>query len=388
MKILYYDCSSGISGDMNLSALLDLGIDKTYLECELKKIDLIGYQLNVEKTKRKSITGTKLQVIITKKQKHHRLYKDIKEIIQQSGIDNKAKEISLKIFEVIANAEAKVHGTTPDNVHFHEVGAIDSIVDIVGAGICIAYLNPDQIIFSPPELGSGLIECAHGTLPVPAPATTEILKDIPVKMGNCVFESTTPTGAAIIAALADKVTTTFDFMYNKVGYGIGHKEDPKMLNILRVFLGEQKTNMDIDTEPAMLLECNIDDMNPEHYEYAMEQLLEHGALDVFITPIIMKKSRPGNLLSVICSSNLSDNMKKIIFTNTSSIGIRETDIIKNNLKREIKKINTQLGEISVKFTFLDGEILHKKPEYNECKALAKQHNLTIKEVSEIINKEL
>jgi len=282
MKILYYDCFAGISGDMNLGAMLDLGIDQKYLLKELGKLPFDSYQLKIYKDKRGGITGTKVDVEVSSPKKtsqqtglNKRSFRDITKIIKQSNLSAHVKKISLDMFTCLAQAEAKIHGHKIEDVHFHEVGAIDSIVDIVGAAICLDYLKVDKVIFSPIQVGSGIINCSHGILPVPAPATAEILQGIPIKTGLVPFEATTPTGAAIIAATASSFTDKIDFTPQKIGYGLGSK-DSTIPNVLRLFLGEISTGAaksdDLETGEAVIIECNIDDMNPELYDTLMERL--------------------------------------------------------------------------------------------------------------------
>jgi len=236
MKILYYDCFSGISGDMNLAAMLELGVPEEFLKESLKKLKISNFELIVEKSKINSIGGTKVTVNLTKEDKAHRHLSDIKEIINSSGLNLNVKQISISIFEKIAIAEAHIHQTTPEKIHFHEVGAVDSIVDIVGAAICIDFFKPDKVICSTIELGKGFVKCAHGIIPVPAPATLEILKNIPVSIGNQNFETTTPTGAAILATIVDEFSDNVNININKTAYALGHKKSKKP-NMLRVMLG-------------------------------------------------------------------------------------------------------------------------------------------------------
>jgi pyridinium-3,5-bisthiocarboxylic acid mononucleotide nickel chelatase len=310
MKILYYDCFAGISGDMNLGAMLDMGVDQKYLLKELDNLPIDSYKIKVYKDKRGGITGTKVDVIVPPQKKassrhtqKKRTFRDITRMIRQSNLSANVKRISIDIFTRLARAEGKIHGHKIEDVHFHEVGAIDSIIDIVGAAICLDYLKVDKVISSPIQVGSGIINCSHGTLPVPAPATAEVLQGIPIKTGLVPFEATTPTGAAIIAATAVSFTEKIDFTPLKIGYGLGSK-DSSIPNVLRLFLGEISANDakadDPETGEAVIIECNIDDMNPEFYDALMERLFAAGAHDVFLTPIIMKKSRPAVMVSVLC----------------------------------------------------------------------------------------
>lgn len=436
MKILYYDCFSGISGDMNLGAMIDLGVDKDYLINELSKLNISGYEIEVSKDNRKGITGTKVNVKLNNEEcnhehnhehehgkhehihdlhehihnlnnkehehnhkegeHHHRNLSDIETIIDNSSLNEKVKNLSKKIFLKVAEAEAKIHGKSLMEVHFHEVGAVDSIVDIVGAAICFDYLNVDKIMSSKVELGGGFVKCAHGLFPVPAPATAEILKGVPVKLGGVPFETTTPTGAAILKAVVDEFTDKKDFKINKVSYGIGHR-DTDIPNVLRVYLGETqekiKDEFNIDKnnkiyEDAVMIECNIDDMNPELYDYVMERLFNEGAMDVFMTPIIMKKGRPGIKLSVLCDEDIEEKLIEIILKETTTLGIRKYKVEKTMLKREFSLVKTKYGEVRIKSSFFNNKKIKSKAEYDDCKKIAIENNISINEVYDEVNKEL
>mgnify|MGYP002756084707 FL=1 len=277
----------------------------------------------------------------------------------------------------VAEAEAKVHGKTLYEVHFHEVGAIDSIVDIVGAAICLDYLKVDKIMASHVQVGGGFVKCAHGLMPVPAPATVEILKGIPINVGVVQFETTTPTGAAILAENVQEFTSKIDFSIKKIGYGIGHR-DLDIPNVLRVYLGEDNSLEKI--EEQYILETNIDDMNPEFYGYIEEKLFDAGALDVFKTPIFMKKGRPGIKLSVLISEKIEKDILDIVFEETTSIGVRKYKVEKIMLNREFSKVETQYGEVTIKKSYYKGNLVKYKPEYEECKKIAKENNITMEKV--------
>jgi pyridinium-3,5-bisthiocarboxylic acid mononucleotide nickel chelatase len=379
MRILYYDCFSGISGDMNLGAMIDLGIDKEYLIGELNKLNLKGWELIVQKDQRHGIFGTKVIVQQTKHEHAHRHLSDIEKIISNSTLDSKTKELSRKIFMKVALAEASVHRIPIDEVHFHEVGAIDSIIDVVGAAICYNALNVDGVHVSPVELGSGFVKCDHGILPVPAPATAEIIQGIPVKKGGVDFEATTPTGAAIITTLGTEFGHESTITIEKTAYGIGHKDHPIVPNLLRVFLGE-KTAASESGHTALHLECNIDDMNPEFFEYISDRLFIAGASDVYFSNIIMKKGRPGILLNIICEAEKAESLKDIIFTESTSLGIRTFRFIKDTLARKFEKINTIYGDVTVKRSFYNETEVSCKPEYDDCRRIASQNGIPLKEV--------
>ncbi|NMM64919.1 nickel pincer cofactor biosynthesis protein LarC [Clostridium sp. P21] len=424
MKILYYDCFCGISGDMNLSALIDLGVPKEYLIQELSKLNLDSeYEIKVEGSAKLGITGTRADVILKNSTRiseqvlhtehnhehshhhsgennhnhehsheehvyndehHHRNLKDIEKIINSSDLNDKVKKLSLDMFMKVAEAEAKVHGKDIYEVHFHEVGAIDSIVDIVGAAICLDYLKVDKIIASPVQVGGGFVKCAHGLMPVPAPATVEILKNVPINVGIVQFETTTPTGAAILAANACEFTTNIDFSIKKIAYGIGHR-DLEIPNVLRVYLGEKESTEEI--EEQYILETNIDDMNPELYGYVEEKLFEAGALDVFKTPIFMKKGRPGTKLSVLVSEKNEKDVLDVVFEETTSIGVRKFKVEKIMLNREFSKVKTEYGDITIKKAYYKGKLVKYKAEYEECKAIAKEKNISINKVYKAVYKQ-
>ncbi len=378
MKLLYYDCFSGISGDMNLGAMIDLGIDPAYLTDELNKLNLKGWELVVEKAQRHGISGTKATVKQTRHEHVHRHLSDIEKIINESALDLKTKELSLKIFRVVAEAEAEVHGVSVDKIHFHEVGAVDSIVDIVGAAICFNKLDVDAVAVSPVELGSGFVKCAHGTLPVPAPATVEIIKGLPVKKGGVDFEATTPTGAAILATLVTLAKAPAAIRIERTAYGAGQKDHPEVPNLLRVFLAYTEELQ--EGHDAMMIKCNIDDMNPEFFEHISEELFKAGAADVFTTNIIMKKGRPGNVLNVICECGHEDKVKEIIFTETTSVGVRTYPFRKDTLARKFDSVNTPFGNITVKRSYYKNKEVSCKPEYEECRKIALANGLPLKEV--------
>jgi uncharacterized protein (TIGR00299 family) protein len=379
MKILYYDCFCGISGDMNLGAMIDLGIEKEYIIRELKKLNISGWNLVIKKDQRHGIKGTMVTVERTKHDDHHRHLSDIEKIITESSLDREIKDLSMKIFMKVAESEARVHGIPLDKVHFHEVGAMDSIIDIVSAAICYNYLKVDEVHVSTVELGGGMVQCEHGILPVPAPATAEILKDIPVKKGGVDFEATTPTGAAILASLGDTFNSKVAFRITKSGYGVGHKEHPEVPNLLRVFLGESVDETSSGHE-AILIECNIDDMNPEFYEYISEKLFSTGASDVFLTNIIMKKGRPGIVLNTICEKENTDTLKGVIFTETTTLGVRTFPFKKDTLVRISETHNTSFGPVNYKRSFYRDREVSLKPESDDCRRIASETGLPVKEI--------
>ncbi|MCK4466242.1 MAG: nickel pincer cofactor biosynthesis protein LarC [Bacteroidales bacterium] len=388
MKILYYDCFSGISGDMNLAAMIDLGLDKNFLLSELKKLKLSGYTIRFSKEQRSGITGTRVDVITDPSENQiHRNLSDIEKIIDTSDLNKQVKSLSKRIFQKLGKAEAHVHNKPISKIHFHEVGAIDSIIDIVGAAICYDYFQFDKIFASSVELGGGFIKASHGVLPVPAPATVEILKNIPTKIGGANFETTTPTGAAILSTLVNDFTDKIEMVIHKTGYGIGHKvtESP---NLLRVYVGETDSVKNSDKQKeseACMIECNIDDMNPEWYDFIMEKLFDQGVQDVFFTPLMMKKNRPAIKISVLCSPDQMNKVKELLFIETTTLGLRTYKVDKTALERKLSKLATDYGEVTIKSCYYQNKLLHSKPEYEDCKQIAKERNIPIREVIEHIN---
>ncbi len=392
-KILYYDCFAGISGDMNLGALVDLGVDPEYLENELGKLNIEGFRLDVRRDIRKGISGTKVTVVIENQQNEkHRHLRHIEELVNSSSLSDKIKVKSLAIFDMIAIAEAKVHNISKEKVHFHEVGALDSIADIVGAAICQEKLEVDEIHASPIQLGGGFVNCAHGKMPVPTPATAEIVEGLPVRSGLVDYEATTPTGAAILAATVCHFTSEMELNISRTGYGIGQR-DGEIPNVLRVYLAQNKTGgtggaEDLEIQEAIMIECNMDDMNPEWYLYVTDLLFEAGAADVFMTPIVMKKSRPAFKLSVLCDLDMATKLKEILFTETSSIGLREYTVQKNILRREVLVIQTKYGEVHVKRSYYGGNVVNEKPEYEDCRLLAEKNRVSLEEIRKEVYKNL
>ncbi len=382
-KILYFDCFSGISGDMTLGAMLDLGVDQKEFFYQLESLGIQGYHLKVHKKQVNGITGTDFDVIINQELSYHphRHLSDIEKIIENSKVNEEAKSLAKQIFQVIARSEAKTHGKSLDEIHFHEVGAIDSIVDIVGVAICMSLLQPDLIVSSPLHLGSGTVTCAHGVLPVPAPATADILQDVPVYSTGVKGELVTPTGAAIIKTIANEFGPLPAMTIQKSGYGTGKKqlETP---NLLRLFWGEASDD-NLQNE-LLLLETNIDDMNPEIYSYLLPLLLEQGALDAYLTNIIMKKGRPGVLLSVLCIQEDASKFEEIILAETSTLGVRKIKLARSCLDRRQTLIETELGTVNVKSAYKDGLLLKSAPEYEDCRKLAQKKGLPLKKVYEIV----
>lgn len=384
-KILYYDASSGISGDMNLAALVGLGVDFSYLCSELEKLNLSGeFHLEQKNVVKNGIAATKIDVVLLKSQSHARSYADIKQILASSNLSEFCKKKAVAIFHVIAQAEAKVHKVSIDEVHFHEVGALDSIVDVVGAAICFEYLSENfgitKVVSSKIELGGGVVKCDHGYLNVPAPAVCEILKDVPVSLGRANFEMTTPTGAAILKACADEFVGEINFKIEKVAYGAGEKNAPNFANVIRAMICEVDECQNLVQK---MISTNIDDMDAESFAFACEILRENGTLDVFSHSIYMKKGRIGFELNVLCKSEDAKKLKELIFTHTTAIGVREIDVVKTELKRKFVSVETKFGDIRLK---ISGEDEKVKPEFDECKSAALAHKTSIFQVKKEIFK--
>jgi pyridinium-3,5-bisthiocarboxylic acid mononucleotide nickel chelatase len=379
-RVAYFDCYSGISGDMILGALFDLGVDPGKVRKILKTIDLKGYKLKTIQVKRGLISGTKAQVHIDKPQfpkPSPRKYSDIKKLLSNSDLSANAKKNSLEIFKRIAQVEASIHKTTLEKIHFHEVGAVDSIVDIVGGVVAIESLKLGKVYSSPLNVGEGFVKCAHGSLPVPAPATLKLLQGIPIFSSGVKKELTTPTGAAMIGFYADNFGSLPPMKVIGDGYGAGDHIIPEMPNLLRIVLGEIDQGTDDD---CVLIETNIDDMNPEFYENVMDSLFKAGALDVFFTPIIMKKGRPANKVSVLAKEIDRASMTKIIFQQTSSFGVRYLPVDRTVLEREIKSVKTPWGPVKVKVGSFDGAIMQVSPEFEDCKVISIKRKVSVMKI--------
>ena len=382
-RVIYFDCFSGISGDMILGSLVDLGVDVKLIRKELKKINLIGYKLTSHQVKRNGIMGTKVNVVIDpsiQKRNQARSFTDIKKLIVKSSLSENVKTDSIEIFRRIGTVEAKIHGTSLDKIHFHEIGAIDSIVDIVGGAICMSLLNIDIVFSSALNTGEGLINCEHGTIPIPAPATLKLLEGIPCYSSGTKNELTTPTGAAFIGYYGSKFGSLPKMNIMKSGYGAGSHEIKEIPNLLRVVLGEVLIPSKIIT--MKVIETNIDDMNPEFYDHIMSQLLIAGAADVFLTAVHMKKNRPGTLLTTVVSNDKFHSVVQIILEETSTFGIRHYDVVRTELKRENKLIKTPFGKVRIKIGTFAGSRLTVSPEYEDCKKLALKKGIPVKRVYE------
>lgn len=384
MRVAYFNCFAGISGDMTLGALVDLGFPLGVLEEELSKLGLENWRLSEKKVLKKGLGGTQIKVEVAEETKHRHLA-DIFDIIEQSSLSLANKELSKKIFYRLAEAEAKVHGTSLEKVHFHEVGALDSIIDIVGTAIGINYLGIEKVYASEIHVGRGNLRCAHGLLPVPAPATMELLQGVPIYSTEVKGELVTPTGAAILTTLCQDFGSFPALTIEKTGYGAGEKDFP-MANLLSISLGWEE-KLTTSQGSAIMLETNIDDMNPQIYQYIFQRLLTAGALDVFLTPVQMKKNRPGAVLHVLSPQEKVNQLAEIIFQETTTLGLRIYSVTRKMLEREIWPIETPYGFVDVKVGRLEQEIVNMTPEYEECKKIAEVHGVPLKRVLDLVREE-
>jgi len=380
MTIAYFDCFSGISGDMVLGALLDLGVPGEVLLDTLRKIPLAGYSIRIAKEQRGLITGTRVHIDI--EEQPHRSFRDIQGLIRQSQMEGRIQERILGVFEHLAQAESHVHHVPVSEVHFHEVGAVDSILDVAGAVIGLDYLEVATICSSPLPLGRGFVKTHHGLLPLPAPATVVLLKGIPIYGTDVERELVTPTGAAILASLAEAFGPVPEMTLIGSGYGVGSDLASDPPNLLRVLIGTSDGSFEY--RRLLLLETNIDDMNPEFFGYALEKLFGLGVLDASLAPIQMKKNRPGVMLSVLIEPALQAKVVEMIFRETTTLGVRIQEVKRIELSRKQETIQTSYGLCEVKRVFLSGGEERIVPEYESCKRIAEEQQISIREVYEEI----
>jgi len=376
MKIAYFDCFSGISGDMILGALLDAGLDFELFQSELTKLNLPNYKLKQQRVSKQNLSATKFDVIDLEKKKYRHLL-DLNRIVEKSSFDEKLKTQAKEIFLKIAEAEAKIHNQPVEKVHFHEISAVDTIIDVVGVLVGLKLLKIEKTYSSKLNTGSGFVEFSHGKWPVPAPATAEILKGVPVYSTDCKAELVTPTGAAIICTIADAFGELPEMTTESIGYGAG-AQDLEHPNVLRVFIGERITQAAFEQDRVSILETNIDDMNPQFYDNILEELLQNGALDVYLTNVSMKKNRPGIQLTVLTRPEDADKFAQFIFRNTTSIGVRIRQEKRQKLERKIQEVDTKFGKVKFKISSLNGEVLNRTPEYEDCKRISKEQNIPLK----------
>ncbi len=387
MKLAYFDCFSGISGDMVLGALVDAGLDLHQLEAELRKLPLDSWTISAERVKRKAIVATKVNVEAGP-QHHHRHLSDILKMIDKASLTPRAAENARKIFQRLGKAEARVHDIPIEKVHFHEVGAIDSIIDIVGSAIGFDLLGLGEFSCSSLDVGGGRVQTEHGLLPVPAPATADLLRGAPTFSSGVQKELVTPTGAAIATTLSSSYGKIPPMLLTSVGYGAGSADLPEQANVLRLLIGEsvaqQAAANGADTIVSVI-ETNLDDMSPQIYGYFAERALAAGALDVFSTPVQMKKNRPGQLVTLLCEVSNRSRLIDLIFHETTTIGVRTYEVRRQTLNRETVPVETPLGAIRMKVSRLNGAILNAAPEYEDCQRIAVQKGVPLKQVLSTAN---
>jgi uncharacterized protein (TIGR00299 family) protein len=384
VKIVYFDCFSGISGDMCLGALVDAGVSLKGIEKALQRLPIKGYRLTEKKVKRAHLSATKVDVVLNGKGMKDRpamRWSDIEEIIDSSFFSDGIKQKGRGIFRRILAAEAKVHSETMKKVHLHELGAVDCLVDVFGTLAGLELLGIEKIFSSPLNLGGGVVRTAHGLLPVPAPATAEILKGVPVYSSAIPHELTTPTGAALIRSLSGKFGDMPLFSPERLGTGAGSREVDGFPNVLRLFVGEMKQQG--SDERVSVIETNIDDMNPQIYGYVVDLLLSEGALDVFLTNVMMKKMRPGIKLSVLCASEKREALADIILRETTSIGVRFYEASRITMKRQFGSVTTKYGTVKVKAVEKSG-IRKAMPEYEDCRKCAGRGRTPLIEVIDAV----
>lgn len=381
MRVAYFDCFAGASGDMILGALIDAGLPVDNLRERLSVLPLSGWQLNTQSVVKGGITATACEVVVAPEHVERKLG-DIEALLHDSRLPERERDLALSIFRRLAEAEGKVHGIPPEAVHFHEVGAMDAILDIVGAVSGLGLLGIEKVYVSPFPLGRGFVHAAHGRLPLPAPAVVELLQGLPVVGMETEGETVTPTGAAILTTLAFAYGGLPSFTLRNVGYGAGRRETSHP-NLLRVLIGETAFESRFAkqiVEWLILLETNIDDLNPQVYDHVMKRLLSTSALDVWLTPIQMKKNRPGSLLSVLCRPADEAVLTEILFRETTTLGLRRQVLERRCLPREIHEVQTRFGPAHVKVAYADGQMLRAVPEYEDCKRIAEANGIPLRDV--------
>ena len=379
MRIAYFDCFSGASGDMILGSLIDAGLSARLLREELKKLRLPTIHLKVKKVLKAGLSATQVIVEGKSEKKSHRNLKEILGIVERSRVEAKVKEKSKEIFKRIASVEANIHQTQMEEVHFHELGGLDSIVDIVGSVWGIQQLGIEKIHISKVNVGGGFVKCEHGILPVPAPATLSLMVGKPIYSSGVERELLTPTGAAILTTLGSEFGSMPLMKVERIGYGAGRDNLPHP-NLLRLIIGTSESNL--PKERVTVVETNIDDMNPQFYDYVIEKLLAMGVLEIFITPILMKKNRPGHLLTIICPSEKLPCVTKFLLRETTTLGLRWHEEEREKSDREILSKETKYGKIRFKLAKWEGKIVNLSPEYEDCKRLALENRVPLKDVFE------
>jgi len=380
MKTLYFDCFAGASGDMILGAMVAAGVDPDFLRTQLSTLPVTGFSINFETVNRSGLSATYARVETAHEHKHRHL-SGIKQIIEGSRLSDAVKQRAVQIFTRLAEAEARVHNEPVDHVHFHEVGALDAIVDVVGAAICFDALKIDRFVCSPLHVGSGMVKMAHGQFPIPPPAVAELLKGVPFYATEIKGELLTPTGAAIITTVSSEYGPIPQMTTEVTGYGAGTREYQDFPNVLRVLIGETADTGASD-ERLWMLETNLDDASPQIIGHVMNRVLELGALDCFFTPVQMKKNRPGVLLSVLCRREEKSAVMKLLFMETTTLGVRSYEVSRRSLERSVVRVETQYGPIDVKVAHLDGRVVNEMPEFEQCREAATKASVPLKVVEE------
>ncbi|MFT3706421.1 MAG: nickel pincer cofactor biosynthesis protein LarC [Archangium sp.] len=378
-EILYLEPVGGIAGDMFLAAAINLGVELSAIEKQLRTLGVSGWELKVSKAERHAIVGTHVDVVVADQagDHDHRGWKEIDELISKSGLSTRARARALEVFRRVGEVEAAIHGTTLEQIHFHEVGAVDSIVDICGAAVVLDLLGNPTVYCSPPPLGSGTVRIAHGVVPVPVPATLALLKDLPVRFEG-VGELTTPTGAALIKSFA-KVEAPPQMIVEKIGYGCGTKDFKDRANVLRMSFGRSAVKT-AETETLTVVECNLDDCSPQLLGALLENLMAKGALDAWVAPVVMKKSRPGHLLGVLTDAAHKVALIDAVLRETTTLGVREYAVSRTILERRFEPVQTQWGAVRMKLGLRGDAVLNATPEFEDCRALAEKAGVAIKDV--------
>jgi pyridinium-3,5-bisthiocarboxylic acid mononucleotide nickel chelatase len=377
MKTLYFDCFAGASGDMILGALVGAGADAAALGEQLERLDVSNFEVTFGRVDRSGISATRAEVR-TEDEKGHRHLSTILKIIERSRLGGRVKERAARIFTRLAEAEARVHGIPVERVHFHEVGAMDAIVDVVGACVGFELLGVERFVSSPLHVGSGTVEMAHGRFPVPPPAVVELLRDAPTYATDIRGELVTPTGAAIISTLAESYGPLPPMRVQAAGYGAGAREYERFPNVLRVMLGEAEG--DARSEKLFVVETNLDDVSPQIVGHVMERAFARGALDCWLTPAQMKKNRPGVLVSILCRPRERDALTQLLFDETTTLGVRHHEVERRALAREFFRVETRYGPVAVKIARRDGRVTSVAPEYEDCRAAAESHGVPLRDV--------
>jgi uncharacterized protein (TIGR00299 family) protein len=382
MRAVYFDCFAGVSGDMLVGGLLDLGVDLEALKLHLSSLGLAGYDIKSGRVKRSGVAAIKFDVDVEESSQPARRLADIRGMIQRSELSEVTKGRSIRIFERLAEAEAHVHGVGVDQVHFHEVGAVDSIVDVVGAVLGFEMLGIDRFFSSPLRVGRGMVKTEHGLLPIPAPATAELLRGVPVYAGELDGEYVTPTGAAILTSLCESFGPMPSLKIDRIGYGAGSRDPDGFPNALRVVIAEAGEGHRSSAERVLVIETNIDDMSPQVYGFVMEQAFALGALDVFFTPVQMKKDRPGVLLTVLCEQAKLDALCELLLSETTTLGVRYYEAARRVLERAVEAVQTPYGAVNIKVAREGNRTLHFQPEFEDCARLASEAGVSLIEIQD------